>query len=276
MYVSPMLLHKTDHPFDDEEYITELKLDGIRLILSKFDNKIKLYTRHKNDVTSKFPELLNLDIPNGTVLDGEIVVPGPQGKPDFEAMMERFMSSKSEYKIQYCVFDIIYFKGKKVTLLPLVERKELLDSILEPTESVTKVQWMYGSGESYFDLIKQNGLEGIVLKRANSTYQINKRSHDWLKVINYQYANAVITGMRKDDFGLLLAVEEDGKLKPGGIMEFMTPVAKKHFYLHYPDLIVDENKKFIFLDPKIKCRVKFRNYTKAGLLRIPSFVEYIS
>lgn len=68
LFVSPMLLQKIDHPFDDNEYITELKLDGIRLILSKFNNNIKLYTRHNNEVTFMFPELLDLDIPDGTVL----------------------------------------------------------------------------------------------------------------------------------------------------------------------------------------------------------------
>jgi DNA ligase 1 len=60
-------------------------------------------------------------------------------------------------------------------------------------------------------------------------------------------------------------VNQDGKLKPGGIMEFMVPEAKKKFYNEFRDLIVEEDKKFIFLDPKIKCKVKFRNYTKAGL-----------
>ena len=59
-------------------------------------------------------------------------------------------------------------------------------------------------------------------------------------------------------------------------MEFMIPDAKKEFYRQYRDYIMEENKKFIFLDPKIKRHVKFRNYTKAGLLRIPAFVEYIS
>jgi DNA ligase-1 len=97
-------------------------LDGIRLILSKFNNTIKLYTRHNNEVTSKFPELLTLDIPDGTVLDGEIIVTDSQGKPDFEAMMERFQSRRSEHRIQFCVFDIIYFEGKKVTL-PLRKKK---------------------------------------------------------------------------------------------------------------------------------------------------------
>lgn len=275
MFVSPMLLSKINSPFNGDEYITELKLDGIRLILSKFNNTIKLYTRHNNEVTSKFPELLNLNIPDGTVLDGEIIVTDSKGKPDFEAMMERFQSRKSGHRIQYCVFDIVYFEGKKLAL-PLYERKELLDSILEQTETVVKVQWMYGNGEAYFDLVKQQGLEGIVLKRAESKYQVNKRSKDWLKVINYQYVDTIITGLRKDDFGLLLAVEEDGQLKPGGLMEFMAPDARKVFYSQYRDLIREENKKFLFLEPKLKCRVKFRNYTKAGLLRIPSFVEYIS
>lgn len=270
-----MLLHKSDRPFDDNEYITELKLDGIRLILSKFNGAIKLYTRHHNEVTSKFPELLQLDIPEGTVLDGEIIVTDSQGKPDFEAMMERFQSKRSAHSIQYCVFDIVYYEGERVRL-PLIERKALLDSVLDETETVVKVQWMYGHGEAYFDLVQKNGLEGIVLKKADSIYKHGNRSHDWLKVINYQYADVYVTGLRKDEFGLLLAIDEDGKLKPGGIMEFMAPDARKVIYKQYKDYIVQEDKKFIFLDPKIKCRVKFRNYTKSGLLRIPSFVEYIS
>ncbi len=271
-----MLLHKSEHPFEDEDFITELKLDGIRLILSKFNNKIRLYTRHKNEVTNMFPELLQLDIPNGTVLDGEIIVTDQQGKPDFEAMMERFQSKKSEHAIQYCVFDVIYHNGQKITQLPLYERKELLEETVVDSNVICKVQWMYGNSLAYFELVKQQGLEGIVQKKANSKYQINKRSNDWLKVINYQYTDAVITGLRKDEFGLLLGIEEGNQLKPGGIMEFVTPAARKQFYSQYQDLIVGENKQFIYLDPKIKCKVKFRNYTKAGLLRIPSFVEYIS
>lgn len=276
MFISPMLLNKVDHPFEDDNYITELKLDGIRLILSKFNNKIRLYTRHNNEVTSKFPELLDIDIPDGTVLDGEIIVTDQVGKPDFEAMMQRFQSKRSLHKIQYCVFDVIYVNGEKVTHLPLVERKQLLESQIDQTENIAKVQWMYGNAEAYFDLVKENGLEGIVMKRADSKYQIDKRSKYWLKVINYQYVDTLITGLRKDEFGLLLGIEEGSKIKPAGVMEFMSLSDRKTFYNSYKDLVLNENDKFIFLDPKLKCRVKFRNYTKAGLLRIPSFVEYIS
>jgi DNA ligase-1 len=96
-----------------------------------------------------FPELHHLDIPDGRVLDGEIIVTDTQGKPDFEAMMEKFQSRRSEHKIQYCVFDMIYFKGEKLTL-SLIKRKELLDSVLKQTETIVKVQWMYGHAKAYF------------------------------------------------------------------------------------------------------------------------------
>lgn len=271
-----MLLHKSKRPFEDSKYITELKLDGIRLILSKFNGQTKLYTRHHNEVTTKFPELQRLKLPDGIVLDGEIVVTDPNGKPDFEAMMERFQSKRSEYDIQYCVFDILYYKDQEVTHLPLLKRKEILDDLIENDKHIAKVQWIEGSAPAYFELTKQHGLEGIVQKRINSDYQISKRSKDWLKVINYQYTNAFITGLRKGEFGMLLGIEDKGIIKPAGVMEFVPPKARKDFFAQYRELIIGEDQKFIHLEPKIKCQVKYRNYTKKGFLRIPSFVDYVS
>jgi DNA ligase-1 len=267
-----MLLHKIDRPFDDDSYITELKLDGFRTIWTKFDNKVKIYTRNYNEITSKFPELVKLPLPNGTVLDGEIIVSDSQGRPDFEAVMERFMSNKSGHQISYCVFDIIYFNGEKITNLPLIERKAILEEvILEDTPLLNKVKWIEGNAQQYFELIKQHELEGIVQKKADSTYKINKRSHDWLKVINYHYANVNIIGFRKDEFGLLLNFENG---KYAGLMEFVPTLTRKEFYKQFKDFVVEENDKFVYLEPKLKAKVKYRNLTKKGLLRIPSFVEW--
>ncbi|CRK84688.1 RNA ligase family protein [Neobacillus massiliamazoniensis] len=273
MFVSPMLLHKSDHSFDDDSYITELKLDGFRTIWTKFDNKVKIYTRHNTEITSMFPELTRFPFPNGTVLDGEIIVADLQGRPDFEAVMERFKSKKSEHRISFCVFDIIYFNGNKITNLPLLERKEILAKVItEDTPLLNKVQWIEGNGVQYFELIKQHDLEGTVQKKSNSKYQINKRSHDWLKVINYKYDNVYIFGLRKNEFGLLLTFE-DGKY--AGLMEFVTPHARKEFYQQYKEFIIEDDEKFIYLDPKMKIKVKYRNLTKNGQLRIPSFVEWL-
>ncbi|OAS85113.1 RNA ligase family protein [Metabacillus litoralis] len=270
MFISPMLLHKSDHPFDDDFYITELKLDGIRILWTKFNDKVCIYTRHKNEVTAMYPELTNVDLPNGTVLDGEIVVSDVNGKPDFEACMERFKSKKVPYEVQYCVFDVIQYNGEKLSSMPLISRKKVLDEIVPSNHpNITVVQWTPGNGSAYFDLVKQNGLEGIVMKKADSAYEINKRSHSWLKVINYQFEDVYITGIRKDEFGLLLSFL-DGK--PAGSMEFMPPVERKKLYSIYQ--INYENDKFRFIEP-IKCRVKYRNLTKQGKLRIPSLVEWL-
>jgi DNA ligase 1 len=182
MFINPMLLHKTDEPFDHDDYVSELKMDGFRLIYSYIEEK-KLYTRHKNDVTNRFPELLNLNIPKGTVLDGEVVVTDSSGKPDFEAVMSRFSmfnSDKVKYMakhepVSFVVFDVLYHhKGEKVTHLPIYERKEILDAIQVDTPLLSKVMSIESNGIRLFEHIKKQNLEGIVLKKKDSTYEIGK------------------------------------------------------------------------------------------------------
>ena len=73
MFVNPMLLHKIDIPFDNNEWLSELKLDGIRFLYSTM-NGFNFYTRHKNEITGRFPELINTQVPTGTILDGEIII----------------------------------------------------------------------------------------------------------------------------------------------------------------------------------------------------------
>ncbi|PLR94889.1 ATP-dependent DNA ligase [Bacillus sp. T33-2] len=281
MFISPMLLHKSEEAFNDDNYISELKLDGIRLIYSNIDGP-KLYTRHNNDVTRKFPELLDLPIPKGTILDGELIMTDDQGHPDFEKVMDRFSVSNSTKiellsnadPVQFCTFDILYHEDEPVMKLPLWERKEILDSLFENTDRISKTVWFEGKGVELFNIVKEKGLEGIVLKDADSPYHANKRSHSWLKVINYQYTDVFITGMKKKEFGWLLGVEDHGRIKHMGVMEFVAPEARKEVYRKSRTLAVDENKDFIYFRPELKCKVKFRNYTKAGLLRIPSFIEF--
>lgn len=269
MFTSPMLLQKSNHPFDDDSYITELKIDGVRIIWTKFNDKIRIYTRHNNEVTSMFPELININLPNGTVLDGELVVSDDNGKPDFEATMIRFKSKKSLLKYQYCIFDVLQYKGDRLYSLPLLSRKKLLNNIVPEHPYITVVQWIEGNGISYFQLVKENELEGIVLKKAESLYEVGKRSFNWLKVINYQYDTVFLTGLRKEKFGVLLSFL-DGR--SAGLMEFIPNKDRQRLYSSYK--FISENDEYKFFEP-IKCRVKYRNLTKKGMLRIPSFVEWI-
>ncbi|MEC0400801.1 ATP-dependent DNA ligase [Bacillus subtilis] len=268
MFISPMLLESTKDPFDDDSYITELKFDGIRLVLSKFNNQIKLYTRHKNEVSSKFPELLNLDVPGGTVLDGEVIVTDADGSPDFEAVMERFMSNKSPHKIVYCIFDVIYSNGQSIASKPLTQRKEALKALGINHPNAFVLEGIKGNGVSYFSMVKEKGLEGIVLKKANSSYEIGRRSKNWIKVINYDFTEVLITGYSRKDIKFLLTYQ-DGT--PAGMMEFM-PKPERHKF-HLMKKLTSETEDFVFIEP-IHCKVKHRFRTKHGKLRLPSFVSW--
>jgi len=180
MFISPMLLHKANTPFDDNEWLSELKLDGISFLYSTMDG-VKFYNRHGNDVTNCFPELITSEIPKGTILDGEILIEDEEGKPDFEELMSRFQVSSPRRiptisrinPVTFCAFDVVYYKGKKVSHLPLSDRKEILDEIL-PTDLplITKVPSIKGNGKALFDLVKQQNLEGIVLKKKDSRYEL--------------------------------------------------------------------------------------------------------
>lgn len=268
LFVSPMLLHSIKEPFNHDSYITELKFDGIRLILSKFNDQIKLFTRHNNEVTSKFPELLDLDIPNGTVLDGEVIVAARDGAADFEAMMERFMSKKSDHSIVYCVFDVIFKDGDSIAAKPLSKRKNLLYSLNLIHPNVYVIEGIKGNASEYFNLTKEKNLEGIVLKRADSPYEINKRSRNWLKVINYEYTEVLITGYTKEDIKFLLSYPDGSS---AGFMEFMPREERSKF--HSMKQVKSESDEYVIIDP-ISCKVKHRFKTKNGMLRIPSFESW--
>lgn len=264
MFIQPMLLDKSKEPFDNFDFLTELKLDGIRLILSKFNHKVRLYTRHGNEVTTLFKNLTKANIQDGTILDGKIIVPGDNGAPDFEAVMEVFRSSKCPHFYQFCVFDIIYLNYNDLTQKPLWERKGLLDSLAIEHEHIVVSKWMYGHGVEYFKLTQEQGLEGVVLKHKNSPYE-HRRSKHWKKVINYQYDFVNIVGMRKGEFGWILEFN-DGR--PAGIMEFVP--LKERQLLHAVKKITRDQDNYVYIEP-VKCRVKYRNLTRNNRLRIPSF-----
>jgi DNA ligase 1 len=103
--------------------------------------------------------------------------------------------------VTFCAFDIIKYRGKDVTNLHLNDRKELL-----------KLQSVPGNAISYFDAVCKQNLEGIVLKRKDSKYEVGVRSRSWLKVINYSYTDTWITDYRKTQFGWLLTFQMEHRL----------------------------------------------------------------
>ncbi|WP_413025161.1 hypothetical protein [Paenibacillus taichungensis] len=269
-----MLLYKAknNQPFDSSMHLTELKLDGIRLIID-YRDMVKIYTRHNNDVTAKFPELVeNIPIQKGTTLDGELIVTDSDGKPNFESIMERFMSKKSRHKVTFCAFDIINYKGETVTSKPLIERKEILSNAFTDNDFYTKSIFIRGNGNDYFNLAKQQKLEGVVLKDIRSKYEIDKRSDKWLKVIAYEIGEYYIAGYKKNEFGWLLS---DGKRIVGVMSLAVGTKERKAGYKVFQQLKKSETEDTVYIDPVIKCVVKHRGYTKNNFLRLPEFESFV-
>jgi DNA ligase-1 len=117
-------------------------------------------------------------------------------------------------------------------------------------------------------------MEGIVAKKRESIY-VSARSASWQKVINWMTVNVFITGYRKKEFGWLAAIEDNGHIRPAGIIELgASPEQKKAFYGVSQKLKISEDDSFVYLEPRIEARVKIRNWARKGFLRSPVFIEF--
>lgn len=284
MFISPMLLESRPNPFDDPRFIYEPKIDGHRLLLSFIDGKTQLYTRHENDCTRQYPELHSVPIVDGVdvILDGEVAVFDADGNVDFDGVMDRFRTTKdlkiklaaNREPVNYVVFDILYYNGQDLRNKPLMERKAILDKVLQNNSFFTKTSYIDHRGSAFFDVIKQRGLEGIVAKRKDSRY-VSKKSSNWIKIINYHFYEVYISGYRKDQFGWLAHFKDKkGKMRPAGIIEY--GVLSEHKRRFYKEAVVSgEDRNYIYVLPETKAIVKTRGWTKNGMLRTPAFVEFI-
>ncbi|WP_330218433.1 ATP-dependent DNA ligase [Sporosarcina globispora] len=186
-------------------------------------------------------------------------------------MMERFMSSKCAHRVSIVAFDILMLNGESVRHLSLTERKEILEDLIsEDTPLLSKMKYIEGNGIALFELIKQQSLEGIILKKKSSKYEANHRSHSWLKVINWQYDSCLVTGWRKEEFGWVLS---DAAGNYMGIMELGVPKEQRRQMYKKP--VIQETEKISYIKP-VPVDIKYRNYTKKGLFRLPSLVKVSS
>lgn len=278
--ISPMLLAEEIQIKND--FITELKLDGIRLIGSNLNSE-QFYSRHKNLVTERFPELHGL-IPKGTIVDGELIIENEQGKPDFEAVQSRF-NTTNDLKIKrfsktnpltYVVFDILHYQHKDITKLNLMQRKEILAETIQETERINIMRFVEGKAEEMFQLCLEHDLEGIVTKEKQSIYELDKRSKAWNKRICYKELQDVyITGFCKDKIGWLLSLKEKNSFRFVGTLELgLSQKVCRSFYKVANQIKVGETDKHVYIEPVIKCKVKYRNWTKNNLLRLPVFMDF--
>jgi DNA ligase D-like protein (predicted ligase)/DNA ligase D-like protein (predicted 3'-phosphoesterase) len=221
--IHPMLSDNRDTPPVGEEYIYEIKWDGIRALITVEDERIVIRSRNQNDVTQQFPELQlgsqAFRATNG-VFDAEIVCLDSSGKPVFKRVINRLMTNGatnieklSRTNPVYCyIFDCLYLDGRSIMNEPLMKRKEWLKDSIRP-ETAYRVSEHVDDGESLFNAAKEHALEGIMSKRKDSKYLPDKRTDLWLKIKVRQTTECVIIGYtqgkgnRNQTFGALHIAE---------------------------------------------------------------------
>jgi DNA ligase D-like protein (predicted ligase) len=165
---------------DGPEWTYEIKLDGYRLEVVRTSRMTTLYSRRENVLNQRFPYIATAlqGLPNETVIDGELVALGPDGRPDFN-LLQNFRSAES--RIVYYAYDILVHEGRRLTGLPLLERRAILRSVVEPGEHVALSQVSDRPAAEMLRFVKSHGLEGAVAKRFDSVYQPGQRTGLWSK-----------------------------------------------------------------------------------------------
>jgi bifunctional non-homologous end joining protein LigD len=287
--IKPMLATQIREPFDHPDWLFEVKWDGYRAMAEIRDGNVALYSRNLLPLNEKFAPILESlrKFRIEAVLDGEIVVVDARGHPDFQ-LLQSYPKSAGGHLLYY-VFDLLYFRGHDLTSLPLVKRKELLKKILPPDPKIRFSDHVWQDGVLYFKVVKEQGLEGIIAKDAQSTYQIGKRSRQWLKVKTQLTQEGVIAGFteprggRKYFGALVLGVFEGDELvfighSGGGFRA----KEQKEIYERMESLIQKKspfrvspktNTPVTWLKPELVCESSFSGWTAEAFMRHPVFLR---
>lgn len=299
-YIDPMQSESTGKPPNSDDYIYEIKWDGIRTLIALEDGHIRICTRNQNDVTQQFPELQAGDKAFRAacgLFDAEIVCLDTGGKPVFKKVINRLMSSgettikkRSLSNPVHCyVFDCLYLDGRSLINEPLSKRYIWLKDVIKKGTPYRVSEFME-DGESLFKAALAHDLEGIMAKKKDSRYLPGKRTDLWLKVKGRKTADCLIIGYtpglgeREKTFGSLHIAEKQeeelqyrGKVGTGFDEALMKEIAGR---LEQLDTIKkpvqqkapDENIS-TWVEPKIYVEVRYARLTPDNMFREPVFVR---
>ena len=291
-----------DLPKNEQDYLYEVKWDGIRATIHVEEGQVKIRSRSQRDLTAQFPELENVSesfrISNG-IFDAEIVCLDSKGKPDFKKVISR-MHSSSVSRIQQAtkrnpayayLFDCLYIDGRSIIHEPLERRRAWCEDSIKKGTNYRFSQSME-DGAGLLEAARKMHLEGIIAKLKGSRYHIGKRTDDWLKIKFRTEEEVAIIGYtegnneRAATFGALhIAEMKDGELLYRGKVgtgfdsKLMTEIrglidALNEIEKPIPQKTEDDNVS-IWIEPKIYCMVQYASITNNGTYREPVFQHLI-
>lgn len=284
-----MLAKETEQPFNDKDWLFEIKWDGYRAIAELKGSEVKLYSRNGSLFNAAYPEvadaLANLGL--NAIIDGEIVVMDEAGNPDFQ-LLQHYGEDRS-HPIYYYVFDILKIDNESVMQLPLRERKEKLRALLKENDIIKYSDHIEEKGKEMFALIGEKNMEGIMAKKADSPYLPGQRTANWLKIKYHKTMDAIICGFtepagERKYFGALVLGLKQGKTFNyiGHTGSGFNDSLLKEIYEQLKPLITSQspfeeavktNTPVTWVRPEWVCEVKFAEKTREGKLRHPIFVR---
>jgi bifunctional non-homologous end joining protein LigD len=300
--IHPMLAISIEKPFDNPEYLFEIKWDGYRAVSFIKDGRVRLVSRNQNDLTGQYSELHQLPEcvqAQTAILDGEVVALDEQGRASFSLMQQRTgirehgrrVGARSDIPVLYYVFDLIYVDGYDLRRVSLEERKQVLSQILTSSGPVRHSDH-FDQGTKLFEAAKQQGIEGIVAKRRGSCYE-ERRSREWLKIKITQTLDCVIGGYTDPDgsrqyFGSIMLGLYDKKgnlIHVGQAGTGFTQSTLKQIFSLLKDRETNRNpfhgnvdaRRVHWIKPELVAEIKFTEWTHetadGGLkLRAPVFM----
>lgn len=294
--IRPMLATPGE-PFDSEEHYFEIKWDGIRALAYKDGDAFWLETRNLKPALPRFPELVRAAdqiTASQAVLDGEIVVMGDDGRPDFDRARSRNAQKNASaihyaqraYPALFVAFDCIFLQGEELFSTPLADRIERLREACLPGDALLLSKGVVGPGVALFERIASEGLEGVVAKRLTSPYLPGQRSAHWTKVRAVKSADCVVGGFvpKGERFfkSLLLGLYEADRLVYVGHVGTGFSVAENRGIRAALDRLRtraspfeaiprDAAKGAVWVQPRLVASVEYLTLTGAGHLRHPSF-----
>ncbi|MEA2361805.1 MAG: bifunctional non-ous end joining protein LigD [Thermoleophilaceae bacterium] len=296
--IAPMLARLGELPPDEEKWGFEVKWDGIRAVAFLDHGHINLQGRNFSDFTPRYPEVRELARELGArrvILDGEVVAFDDDGKPSFERLQTRMhLASDSAVRrrardtpVTYVIFDLLYLDGHSTLGLAYEQRRELLEALELDGPAWRAPAYHRGEGSALLNATRELGIEGIVAKRLDSTYQPGARGSAWLKIKNVCEQDVVIGGFTPGEGGrsgtlgaLVCGVYDDGKLTYVG--KVGTGFTEKTLALVQRELepLRRDTSPFVgrqppkgtvFIEPRLVARVELREWTRSGTMRAPSF-----
>ena len=181
-FIEPMLLVRTENLPEGSEWLCELKLDGFRSLAIKTGGKVQLRSRNDNDFNKRYPALVKAlaDMPDETVIDGEVVALDLEGRPSFNLLQ----NSAAGATLTFFIFDVLVLKGRDVMGEPLMKRRALIEKHVLPelADPIRYSPILEGSLKNLVESVKLQGLEGLIAKRKDSKYEPGLRSSAWQKM----------------------------------------------------------------------------------------------